>query len=207
MCLEQKGIYSEKAVNYIGIREEMMDIKKVVQVVGYILSKYQGKLNYTKLIKMLYLADRESMRQTGYPITGDNYVSMPRGVVLSGMLDLIKDNYSVMDAQNYWNSRFETNGRDLNMISRELPTGQLTENELSILDAIDKRFHRFDYGYLINYIHDSKNCPEWEPTESSIPLPKTRIYKALGYSDVQIQALEEEEKMYMAEDALIDSLK
>ena len=85
MCLEQKGIYSEKAVNYIGIREEMMDIKKVVQVVGYILSKYQGKLNYTKLIKMLYLADRESMRQTGYPITGDNYVSMPRGVVLSGM--------------------------------------------------------------------------------------------------------------------------
>lgn len=184
-----------------------MEIKKVVQVVGYVLSKYQGKLNYTKLIKLLYFADREAMRVSGYPITGDNYVSMPKGVVLSGVLDLIKNNYSNTDIQNLWNSRFETNGRDLLMISRELPTGQLSENEIEILDAVDKKYHRFGYGSLINLMHDPSKCPEWEPTESSIPLPKSKIYKVLGYSEEQIQALDEEEKLYRKEDALIASLR
>ena len=184
-----------------------MDIKKVVQIVGYMLSKYQGKLNYTKLIKMLYLADREAMKQTGYPITGDCYVLMPKGVVLSGTLDLIKNNYSNPEVQGFWNSRFETNGRELVLVSRELPTGQLSENELAILDSIDKKFHKCSYGYLIDYVHDPKNCPEWENTESSIPLPKSRIYSVLGFSEEEIKALEEEERLYQAEDVLISSLR
>ena len=184
-----------------------MDIKKVVQIVGYILSKYEGRLNYTKLIKILYLADREAMKVSGYPITGDSYVSMPQGVVLSGILNLIKDDYINRDFQNLWDARFMTDGFDLVMLCSSIPTGLLTDFEIQTLDSVDNRFHNQRFGKLIDYIHNPGNCPEWEPTESSIPLPKKKIYAVLGYTEEQIEALEEEERLYKAEDALIDSLR
>jgi len=46
-------------------------------------------MNYLKLMKLLYLADRESMRRNGRPISGDRYVSMDHGPVLSQTLNLI----------------------------------------------------------------------------------------------------------------------
>jgi len=38
-----------------------MNMRKVIQVVGHLLQKYSGRLNYTKLIKLLYLADRKAL--------------------------------------------------------------------------------------------------------------------------------------------------
>ena len=184
-----------------------MDIKKIVQIVGYVLAKYNGRLNYTKLIKILYLADREAMKASGYPITGDNYVSMSNGVVLSGIYNLIKDDYSNKTAQNLWDSRFTTDGFDLVMICNAMPTGLLSDFEIRTLDAIDEKFHNQKFGKLIDYIHNPKNCPEWEQTDSSIPLDKSRIYSVLGYSDEEIQSLAEEERFYAAEKVMIDSLK
>ena len=46
--------------------------------------------DYLKLIKLLYLADRAALIETGSPITGDRYVSMKFGPVLSNVLNLIK---------------------------------------------------------------------------------------------------------------------
>ena len=46
--------------------------------------------NYMRLIKLLYIADRESLKETGRPITGDSVVAMERGPVLSHVLGLIK---------------------------------------------------------------------------------------------------------------------
>jgi len=57
-----------------------MNIEKLIQTTGYILAKYNGVLNYTKLIKILYLSDRKSLSETGYSITGDSYVSMKDGL-------------------------------------------------------------------------------------------------------------------------------
>ena len=54
-----------------------MNIEKLIQVVGYILKKYDNhKENFTKIIKILYLADRKSLAESGYSITEDSYVSM-----------------------------------------------------------------------------------------------------------------------------------
>ena len=42
-----------------------MNQEKLYQSVGYLLEKYNGRLNEVKLIRLLYLADREMIRQTG----------------------------------------------------------------------------------------------------------------------------------------------
>ena len=48
-----------------------MNIDKLIQIANYILKKYDFSLNYTKLIKELYLADRECIKRTGWSMTGD----------------------------------------------------------------------------------------------------------------------------------------
>ena len=35
---------------------------------------------HLKLMKLMYLADREAVRTCGFPITGDRFVSMPQGI-------------------------------------------------------------------------------------------------------------------------------
>lgn len=42
-----------------------MNQEKLYQSVGYLLEKYNGRLNEVKLIRLLYLADQEMIRQTG----------------------------------------------------------------------------------------------------------------------------------------------
>jgi hypothetical protein len=58
-----------------------MQIEKLMQAVGYLLKKYKRRLNYTKLIKELYLTGRESLKETNQAISGDSYVNMKNGTV------------------------------------------------------------------------------------------------------------------------------
>lgn len=63
---------------------------KLAQAAAYLIKKRgQGYMNYMKLIRLLYLADRMSLVQSGRPITFDKFSVRPHGMVLSGMLDLI----------------------------------------------------------------------------------------------------------------------
>ena len=46
-------------------------------------------MNSMRLLKLLYIADRESLRETGRPITGGPVIAMERGPVLKEVYDLI----------------------------------------------------------------------------------------------------------------------
>ena len=60
-----------------------MNLSKLIQVVYYLLKKYDYFLNYTKMIKILYLVDRTSLAELGETITGDEFYAMDNGPVLS----------------------------------------------------------------------------------------------------------------------------
>ena len=181
-------------------------MEKLIQVVAYILNKYNGRLNYTKLIKILYLADRKSFAETGYSITGDSYVSMKDGPVLSGLYSLIKNNYFDKTVQYYWNSKFQTEDYDLLKIVSFVSEGELSDFETTTLDQIDSQFHSSSYSQMIDYVHDSKNCPEWKHTFSSIPLSEEEIMKNIGFSDEDIKVIQEEKEFYKNEDKFWEGL-
>src|SRR5487761_1366450 len=44
---------------------------------------------YMKLLKLLYLADRRALIESGAPITGDDMFALPKGPILSRILDLM----------------------------------------------------------------------------------------------------------------------
>ena len=63
---------------------------KATQVAAYFLSKFNNRISKLKLMKLMYIADRESFRICGEPITYDAYCSMPHGPVLSKTYDIMK---------------------------------------------------------------------------------------------------------------------
>ncbi len=65
------------------------DSDKAAHAAGLFLKLRGGSMSYLKLIKLLYLLDRESFKRWGQPVTGDQYVSMKLGPVLSRVRDLI----------------------------------------------------------------------------------------------------------------------
>jgi len=64
--------------------------EKALQAAGVLLERAGGRMEYLRLLKLLYIADREMIAQELSPITGDRVVAMKNGPVLSQVYDLIK---------------------------------------------------------------------------------------------------------------------
>lgn len=186
------------------------NLKKNIQIIAYILSKNDNKINYTKLIKLLYLADRKSLELYNYPITGDIYFSMPQGPVLSKILDFIKQNSFIPKPdKEEWNTYFEIPYNDkhyLKIKNSALPlladllsdnNMELSDANIEILDEIDKTYKDKNYSEVINVIHDEETYPEieWQEAkkyETSISLPIENILKALNKSEKEIECYKNE---------------
>ena len=182
----------------------MFDIEKLIQACNYLVKKRNFSFNYTILIKMLYLADKESLKGALQTITGDSYVSMDNGPVLSKLYDLIKGKYSKEEIQSLWNSRFTKDGYNLVAVTDRIPQSELSVFEMKILDQIYDRFKDAKVGEMIDYVH--KNCPEWKfPAGTSIPIQPNEILESIGKTSEEIewilaerQAFEEEERAMLS---------
>jgi uncharacterized phage-associated protein len=182
-----------------------MDIDKLIQINGYLLRKHSQSLNYTKLIKLLYLADKEALRDSNQTITGDAYVSMDNGPVLSQMYDLIRGKHKNRDMQTLWDSRFMCSGYDLIAATDRIPDMELSVYEKEILDLVDDKFKDYDFHKMIAYVHD--NCPEWKfPNGSSVKIETRDILKSIGKTEAEIEWVLEEQEAFDREDAVFRTL-
>ena len=153
------------------------------------LLRRRGRMNYLKLMKLLYLADRESMKRHGEPISGDRYVSMDHGPVLSQTLNLINGAVRFQDdGWNHWikdKADYEVSLR--RKVSRDA-LDELSDADLDVLDDTYTKFGRMDKWELRDYTH--RYCPEWtNPQGSSIPIEYVDIFKALGRRPAQARKL------------------
>lgn len=55
----------------------VFDDRKAAQAAAYLLKLNGGKMDYRRLITLLYLADREMLLKHGRTITGDEFVNVP----------------------------------------------------------------------------------------------------------------------------------
>jgi uncharacterized phage-associated protein len=158
--------------------------KKAAQAAAYILSRHSGRLSYLLLIKMLYFADRQSLIETGQPITGDQMVSMPHGPVLSEIYDLI--NWWKPEEQPIWFQYIsEKDGYDVLLSKKSPDHDELSQYELAVLDQIDQK-----YGHLSRWeVRDiSHRLPEWkDPQGSSRPIDPADILRAVGKLEEEIE--------------------
>ena len=174
----------------------MFDIQKMIQVVNHVIDRYDGRINYTKLIKELYLADKECLLKNGYLITDNNLVCMKMGPVLENLYRLIRGEHANSAIQTKWNSFFYKSSFDLvKLIENRLPEDRLNMNEIQILDDVDNRCHNMTYSELTDMVHDAAICPETIKTDSSVDLPLGRIMKKAGISSATIAAWSDEKEL------------
>ena len=179
--------------------------RKVAQVAAYFLGKTaEPGMPLLKLMKLLYLADREAIKEYGQPISNDCAVSMPHGPVLSMTLDLI--NGFTVSSPDGWSSYISD--REDNKVALVRPVNTVDLDELSpaecdVLERIWCRFGEMSQWELRDWTHDPANCPEWQdPQGSSCPIPVARIASAVGHTREQSEDIASR----IAEEKQIDRL-
>ena len=65
----------------------MFDEKAAAHMAVYLLRKNNAPMSHLKLMKLMYLSERTSLKDYANTISGDRFVSMPHGPVLSATLD------------------------------------------------------------------------------------------------------------------------
>jgi uncharacterized phage-associated protein len=167
------------------------DESKATEAAAFLLSCSDQTMNYMKLIKLLYLADREALIRWGRPISTDRYVSMKHGPVLSNVLNLINFG-SLSEKAGSWSSLISTSGYDISLeqaISEE-DFEELSVAERKLLDEIWRKYGALDEWELVELLHD---VGEWQdPHGTSVPISYSEILRAGGRSKDFIAAVEGE---------------
>lgn len=157
---------------------------------------------HLKLMKLMYLAERESMLRHGFPMTGDRFVAMPHGPVLSRTLDHIND--AAPSHPDGWDDWISDRAGHVVGLVRDVTDGaldELSEADIAVLDSVWKKFGWMSKYQIRDYTHDPKNCPEWEdPEGSSCSISYESVFRALGFEPEVAQTMAAEVRAQAAID-------
>ncbi len=166
----------------------MFNERKVSQMASLLLHCRGGRMSHLKLMKLLYLADREAMGRLGAPISGDYIVAMPHGPALSLTLNLMDgDTKSAPGGWDDWISDKEDHEVSLRRTITRDALDELSDAEIEVLEAVWNRFGGMNRWELRDYTH---TLPEWQdPKGSSLPIPHKNVFQALGRTDKEAEEL------------------
>lgn len=138
------------------------------------------RMNYMRLLKLLYLADRRCVQRAARPITGDRVYAMERGPVLSEILHLIKQQH---DAFPEWDACFQRRHFDLEMI-KEPRLASLSRFEIEILQETAEEHREHDEWALVDIVHQldeyKKNDPRKLKDTKRLLIPMEDVFEAVG---------------------------
>ena len=164
--------------------------RKTTQVAASFIKLSGGRLNYMKLIKLMYLADRQALLNWGRPITYDSYFSLKHGPILSTTLDLITEGKQPNSDHIWFKYVSKPDGYEVTLHENCCPD-DLSKAEERLISQIFLEYGHFDQWELVEHLHSV--LPEWKnPGRSSIPISYRDILSAGGKSEGEINYVEEE---------------
>ncbi len=160
-----------------------------------------------KLMKLLYLTDREAMTCYDAPLTYDRMVSMPHGPVLSQTYDLMSGNSNPV--QGGWEDWISDRADHKVSLKKENLSRdsffKLSDADIELLDKVWDKFGHMGKWELRDFTHD--HCSEWEdPQGSSLPITYQDVFKAVGKSPDVARYLTEQINKTSKVDKIFDSL-
>lgn len=165
---------------------------KTTDATVLLLKRNGGSMNYMKLIKLLYLIDRETLSRWGRPVTGDYYVSMKHGPVLSNVLDLINCG-DEPSHESIWHKYISSPSEySISLKKGDIPPlSALSKREIEVIDEIFEKYKKADQWKMVAICHDL--LPEWkDPGDGAIPISVKTILKAVKKTDAEIREIASE---------------
>lgn len=157
---------------------------------AFFLGHEPGKrMSHLKLMKLLYLAEREAVRRFGFPMAGDHLVSMPHGPVLSKTLNLMDgDTESHPGGWEDWISDKENHEVALRHAYDLSLLDELAPDEISAIESVWAAFGGMDKWAIRDWTH--KQSAEWkDPNGSSFPIQYETLARALGFDECAAKEL------------------
>ena len=166
----------------------MFKENKAAQIAAYFLHRAGDTMQHVKLMKLMYLADREALDSYGLSISNDTAYSMRLGPVLSQTLDLMNGNFDPSDGGEWvkWITAKENYHLGLKKPVTEDSFQALSDGEISILRKVYDKYGDWSMGRLIRHTH---TFGEWRnPGRGRIPIEVGDVFQALGKTDAEIEA-------------------
>ena len=176
---------------------------KATQAAARLLKLRGGEMSYMKLVKLLYIVDREALLRWGRPVTTDCYVSMDRGPVLSRTMDLITDGVPPSQ-QSVWAEHISEPEHYKVRLQKEAGADELSDAELALIEEVFGKYGALNRWKLVDLVH---SFSEWQnPSGGAIRISYRDILKAGGKTDWEIAAIEEELENLAAADRLLPAM-
>ena len=176
--------------------------EKATATAAFLLKLRGGRMSYLKLIKLLYLADREAYGRWGFGITSNRYVSMDHGPVVSNIYDLITVDERL---KPFWSKYISAplGDYEVELRNTEVPENVLSRAEEKLLIEVFGSYGTWSRWKLRDFTHD---LPEWrDPHGSSAPIGIEEILHVQGMSADDIEQLTRERKAVERADAILGS--
>ena len=169
-----------------------IDVPKTIQAVC-LLSKAMGKdrLEYISILKLLYIADRESWAERGAPITGDVPVAMKNGPVLSAVYSLV--NLEREEDLPLWLRFLYREDYDLEM-KADPGTDRLSRYEVRKLTEVAERNVGLSWRELVALTHGFEEWRKNDPRQEGLkmlPIPLEDILRAVGRAE-QVESIRDD---------------
>ena len=157
--------------------------RKAAEAAVFLLRLNDGTMNAVKLLKLLYLADRQAFVESGYPITGAKMVSTDQGPALGEISSCLAWGDA---AETPW-SQAITPAADFTVGLRQ-PGGELvslSDFDEEVLGQSFEKYRTWDQWALVRF---TQSLPEWkDPDGSSLPIDVRIILEEAGKSSDEIQ--------------------
>lgn len=162
------------------------DEAKATQIACMFLHLRGGRMHYIKLIKLLYLLDREALDRWGVLVTTDRFAAMEHGPIVSNIFNLITDDKSTPVWSRYISAPL--GDHEIELRNNSISTDRLSDAEENLVREIFEQFgHRNRWDLIENHMH---KLPEWrDPGVSSYPIHIRQILVALGHKRDDIDAI------------------
>jgi uncharacterized phage-associated protein len=171
---------------------------KATEAAGILLKLRGNKMHHLKLMKLLYIAEREALIRWRRPIIFDRYVSMPHGPVLSLTLNILSGD---IETGGPWVQNISSPAQYEVELLKDPGTDSLSQAEVELIQEVYRKYGHMNRFALRDLTHEFQ---EWQdPEGSSIPIEYADILMAVGKTAIEIKSITDElENLALMDDYL-----
>lgn len=167
--------------------------RKAAQAAAVLLKQAGGRMRYLKLLKLMYIADRVSLKEIMRPLIGGKHVAMKNGPLHSTACDLVRG----VEVEPMWHDFVQTQDYDAVLVN-DPGDSDLSEYEVDLLTRVAKEYRDVDEWDVVRLTHE---FPEWRKAypdpgaNTSRQITLHDILDAIGLSHVArdiLEAMQEE---------------
>jgi uncharacterized phage-associated protein len=178
--------------------------ERSLEAAACLLRLHGGSMNYMRLIKLLYIAERELLAETATPLTGDCYKAMDNGPVLSTVYDHIMEKHWTNPD---WHTYVKKIPNFKVTLAKDPGGDHLPKIVTDKLVQVTEKHKDKNHWDLVKLTHE---FPEWiknKPAQGSSNLiPLEDILEAMGEGPETLNAIMEDELERQRMNQLFDEL-